>query len=289
MRDSLWKGIPDEVITPLMNKTGLINILLTIPIEDIEPKGIPYVRQHFDEGVHRAKFDIFWKYFVKTWMLSYDPNDWNVHGIVTDESSTSRLINRTNNPLERFNRKLNEAFPTAHPSVVLYVSTMWKLSQEYVELRNKILRGHASRPKHLPFQQFTLPEDYAAFEMDRSAVQRSKFAQLNQYKFLIGKSHYDPEDGCMYEVARVGFYEGSIVGYREQCKLQNGYVVDVPTDDCISIEEIVKYTGCGKESTVTAEDCAFTEEIETGCIAAGRAQTGAKRRNRAGGAGPGVV
>ena len=29
--------------------------------------------------------------------------------------------------------------------------------------------------------------------------------------------------------------------------------------------------------------------IETCCIAAGRAQTGAKRRYRAGGAGPGVV
>ena len=31
---------------------------------------------------------------MKTWMLLYDPNNWNVHGNVTDESSTARLINR---------------------------------------------------------------------------------------------------------------------------------------------------------------------------------------------------
>ena len=29
--------------------------------------------------------------------------------------NNNKIINRTNNGLERFNRKLNDAFPTAHP------------------------------------------------------------------------------------------------------------------------------------------------------------------------------
>ena len=53
-RKLLSLGIPEEVVTVLMDKAGLINTLLTVPIKDIEPKGIPYMCQHFEEGIHRA-------------------------------------------------------------------------------------------------------------------------------------------------------------------------------------------------------------------------------------------
>jgi hypothetical protein len=34
----------------MVDANGLINILTVIPIEDIENKGIPYIRQNFNEG-----------------------------------------------------------------------------------------------------------------------------------------------------------------------------------------------------------------------------------------------
>lgn len=45
----------------------------------------------------------------------------------------SRPFARTNNPLERFNRKLNSAFPTAHPSLPVFVATINRIASEYVE------------------------------------------------------------------------------------------------------------------------------------------------------------
>ena len=95
-------------------------------------------------------------------------------------------------------------------------------------------------------------------------------------------SHYDPDYGCMYKVVRVEFYKESIDGYREQCKQQNGYVVDVPTDDCISIEEIMKYTGCDKERTSDSRRLCFYEGDLGMLLAAGRATTGGQRRFGAG-------
>ncbi|KAG6971717.1 hypothetical protein JG688_00004306 [Phytophthora aleatoria] len=51
---------------------------------------------------------------------------WNVHGMDLD------IVSRTNNPLERFNRELNAAIPSAHPSLAAFVSTIDGLSQRYL-------------------------------------------------------------------------------------------------------------------------------------------------------------
>ena len=52
-------------------------------------------------------------YFIKTWAMDYEPKFWNVHAFTKD---TEKLINRTQNPVERYNRHLNEILPV-HPSV----------------------------------------------------------------------------------------------------------------------------------------------------------------------------
>ncbi len=59
--------------TNLIGTDGLINLLTVIPITEIVNKGIPYIRNHFDEGKYSKCFDDFWNYFVSTWMVKYDP------------------------------------------------------------------------------------------------------------------------------------------------------------------------------------------------------------------------
>ncbi|KAG6950106.1 hypothetical protein JG688_00014316 [Phytophthora aleatoria] len=42
------------------------------------------------------------------------------------------IVSRTNNPLERVNRKLNAAIPSAHPSLAAFVGTIDDLSKRFV-------------------------------------------------------------------------------------------------------------------------------------------------------------
>jgi len=54
--------------------------------------------------------------------MDYDPKFWNVHAFSKDKE---KLINGTNNTVERYNRHLNEILP-AHPSVPTSVETFAK-------------------------------------------------------------------------------------------------------------------------------------------------------------------
>ena len=115
--------IPKPLIKDLVGKNGVINILTVIPIDEIVSRGIPYCRRGFDESAHQSQFDSFWDYFVKTWMIRYNPKVWNVHPF-TSENAEFTLINRTNNPQGRFNREMNDSFPTPHPTMTTFVKTI---------------------------------------------------------------------------------------------------------------------------------------------------------------------
>ena len=84
-------NVSREKITALVDSQGLLNLLAVIPIEDIENKGIPFIRHKFDEGQDKSKFDSFWRYFVNTWMTQYNPEDWNItRGLHNELSSDDK-------------------------------------------------------------------------------------------------------------------------------------------------------------------------------------------------------
>lgn len=72
-------------------------------------------------------------------MIRYNPKVWNVHSFVT-ENSEFKMINRTNNPLERFNRKMNDSFPTSHPTMTSFVETIREISDTYVSDLSRIAK-----------------------------------------------------------------------------------------------------------------------------------------------------
>jgi hypothetical protein len=109
-----------------------------------------------------AKLNSFWKYFRNTWLIRYRPEDWNIEAF-TNEDTLVTLINRTNNPLERFNRELNQAFPTAHPSMNDFVATIKRISCEYLYKLNRIDCGSMKKPVHAPVNRYPIPVDYYSF------------------------------------------------------------------------------------------------------------------------------
>lgn len=252
-RKLLDLNVPRDKISELMDSKGLLHLLTEIPIEDIESKGIPYIRQNFNEGQHKPKFDAFWKYFTETWMIQYNPEDWNVNrGRNNNDLMAEAVLNRTNNPLESFNRKLNGYFPARHPTMVQYVTGIRKLSIDYTNTLYSIRRGHSRPPLHQEVTRHPIPADYATFKSS-AAVVKSRYSKLNEYRFLENTCHYDDEDSMMYKVTKVEWWERSkgdmhIVAHRIQCKFQQGYCVEKPAEDFISIEEVMKYTGVTKST-----------------------------------------
>ncbi|GMF17267.1 unnamed protein product [Phytophthora fragariaefolia] len=65
---------------------------------------------------------------------------WNVAGL------SNELMARTNNPLERFNRELNDRFPKPRPSMTTFVGVIKTISAEYVHRLADIPRGRVRRP-----------------------------------------------------------------------------------------------------------------------------------------------
>ena len=150
---------PLHIIHQMIGKNGVLTV---IPVNEIITKGIPYCRSKINETGHTAKLDKFWKYFVDTWMGKYSPEDWNINGVIYNNDD-DKLINRTNNPLERFNRTLNNIFPNGHPSMPQFVDALKEICISTLEKLRRIKRGRDVAPAHAPATIYVIPEDYEMF------------------------------------------------------------------------------------------------------------------------------
>ena len=111
-----------------------MEVLFVIPIDEIIKVGLPFIRTQMDEERDKSKLDDFWSYFENNWIDRHKPTYWNRNEILnlTREEREEVFINETNNLLERFNRKMNDKFPTAHPSVAAFVETIKVTSEDYL-------------------------------------------------------------------------------------------------------------------------------------------------------------
>ncbi|POM81144.1 Hypothetical protein PHPALM_923 [Phytophthora palmivora] len=85
-----------------------LTVIRAIIKRDCENENIVYSKENWQQ---------FWKYFKQT-IIKLKPEWWNIYGLRED------IVNRTNNPLERYNRTLNEAFLIAHPDVTQFIAVI---------------------------------------------------------------------------------------------------------------------------------------------------------------------
>ena len=91
-----------------------MEILTIVPVDEILSKRLPYVWSITDEKPYQNICNTFWNYFVNTWIMILK------FAFTTD---TEHLINRKNNPVETYNRHLNEIL-SAHISVPILVKAL---------------------------------------------------------------------------------------------------------------------------------------------------------------------
>jgi hypothetical protein len=79
-------------------------------------------------------------------------------------SSGIDIINRTNNPLEAYNRDLGEKFAVNHPSLLAFIETVKRDALSYVSSIDSIKQGHSTAPEHAGVVSVSPPDDYEEFE-----------------------------------------------------------------------------------------------------------------------------
>ena len=106
-----------------------------------------------------AKWKEYWIYFTRQWMGKVPT--WNIFAFTTNKKT---LNNHTNNGLEKFNRQMNGAFPTSHPNIVVFVTGIGRISNDYVKRLDDIRCGHAEVPVRDECTIPTLPARYVQFK-----------------------------------------------------------------------------------------------------------------------------
>jgi hypothetical protein len=108
-------------------------------------------------------WDSFWRYFKKTWIVEYNPKYWNIS---LYKDTNDLLRNRTNNPLERYNRTSNDMFPNAHPSMPQFVTTIKGESQRYNEMLKDIEEIRQEPVHHKAVEIPNIPREYYMYAVD---------------------------------------------------------------------------------------------------------------------------
>jgi hypothetical protein len=251
--------IPVDTISKLVNKDGLLNLLTQISISEIVSKGIPYIRSHFEEHPFEESFDKFWKYFTKTWITFFRPELWNVNAHINNDMKT--MNNRTNNALERFNRKLNEQFSCAHPCLANYIEVIREVSQEYVD----IVKSTQARTTRLIERDephiYEIPDDYYTYTPTVTInSQKSSKSKINSFEtpihvqllhyepIVLNQKHYDREDRCMMIVYKIQVekWKGrdEIMCYRREFPTSTSPQISSQlAEDKVSIEDVCQMSG----------------------------------------------
>lgn len=142
-------GISEPEIQIAM-EDGYMDLLCRVPIDDITPKGVPKVQEKIQKACKsrkvtysKTKWATFWKYFYSTWLKRFPAETWNVHDV--DEA----LVNRTNNPLERYNRHMNDTLKV-HPALNSFVEKIEEDARKSLDTLETIRQRRGKAPAHAP-------------------------------------------------------------------------------------------------------------------------------------------
>ncbi|KAF0988013.1 hypothetical protein HZS_2772 [Henneguya salminicola] len=90
-----------------------IELLTVVPIEEITT----VLRYISTLTVLQPELTSFWSYFNLIWRRRFEPQLWNISNI-----NDKNITGRTNNALERYNRRTGENFSNAHPNLASFIS-----------------------------------------------------------------------------------------------------------------------------------------------------------------------
>ena len=119
---------------------SVLDVLTVIPRAEVPTTGIRYVKSIVQDmdlcESDNFKMGKFWTYFEKTWLPLV--HTWNIRDEYDDYV---KILARTNNGLERYNKRLNSLFNTNRLSILSFISILKKESTFQVDKLDKIRHG----------------------------------------------------------------------------------------------------------------------------------------------------
>jgi hypothetical protein len=95
------------------------------------------------------------------WMKRYDVSLWDVSVMIANGIP---IQNRTNNPLEKYNRDFGGKFPKGRPSLFTFAEKAKADAVRFAQLIDDIKKGRAQPPAHRQEVEIAVPEAYTQFE-----------------------------------------------------------------------------------------------------------------------------
>jgi hypothetical protein len=116
----------------------VLDALTVIDPAKVKAQGIAWVKREIKARCSELKIEyqtenwkMFWKYFRRTYLGHvHPPAMWNVHGVSPD------TVAKTNNPIEKFSKELQIAFPggpSSRPDLQTFVTSIEEISRHYVK------------------------------------------------------------------------------------------------------------------------------------------------------------
>lgn len=136
--------ISDDNCRIILSKIELITV---VPIEEIH-MALQFLQTLL---VFQPELASFFNYFNSTWLNRFNPSLWSLSSVNSYE-----LAGRTNNALERYNRRIGEHFSNAHPNLAAFVAVIKSEFLVYSEKCNEI-RQNGSGIQFQP-QRFIRPD-----------------------------------------------------------------------------------------------------------------------------------
>lgn len=133
------------------------DFFLSLPINEIE-NGISYLEEIvFRENETMKKF---MEYFRNTWITKYEPGVWNM-----TNKDVSKLVARSNNPIERYNRRLNDKFAASHSNINNFIEVIRAEENDYSSTMRGIRTGKIPRQKEPSgFSMPIIPQEYFQYK-----------------------------------------------------------------------------------------------------------------------------
>ena len=172
-----------------IKQSGLLELLTEIPIEDIDKYGIPFIRKLMeeDELASPNKFNKFWTYFKKTWLEVYNPQCWNIYRFKHNiENRPLEIVNRTNNPLERYNKHLNGKIKS-HPKMLPFIDALREeIQHQYLKLEMIKKNQKVSNTTRCP-STIIVPTQYDTFKEACNIAPTTDDDKRTDYTHLLDK------------------------------------------------------------------------------------------------------
>jgi hypothetical protein len=180
----------------------------------------------------------FTKYFIKTWINGYKPQEWNSY----------EGVRSVNNGLERYNRTFNELFPTSKPPAIKFLDILRNEVCRISDLLESINGQHSVQKTRVDPKPIILPEIVLNALRSLATSNTPNFTlNNNSIETIVALINDASKKKVDEEVVHSDYTESDVDDVLFSDDEVNVDDVEVNVDDVLFSDQVIEYDDSGKE------------------------------------------